>query len=66
MASTDAAIPAFYFSEASSFQRKEKRAPSDSLGRRCLTMAKHQKTRFYIFRRCVFMLLCWHAHAVSD
>ncbi|CAA6672711.1 unnamed protein product [Spirodela intermedia] len=27
---------------------------------------KQQKTRFYILGRCVAMLLCWHAHALSD
>ncbi|KAH7686589.1 DVL protein [Dioscorea alata] len=37
-----------------------------SLRRRCLMMVKQQKTRFYILGRCVFMLLCWHAHDYSD
>ncbi|MFS7916898.1 hypothetical protein Hanom_Chr03g00182771 [Helianthus anomalus] len=34
--------------------------------RRCLTMAKQHRTRFYILRRCVSMLLCWNNHSVSD
>ncbi|KMZ55994.1 hypothetical protein ZOSMA_9G00990 [Zostera marina] len=33
---------------------------------RCLTVAKQQKTRFYILGRCVAMLLCWHVHHPSD
>ncbi|KAK8959154.1 hypothetical protein KSP40_PGU021100 [Platanthera guangdongensis] len=37
-----------------------------SFRRRCQAMAKQQKTRFYIISRCLNMLLCWHAHAVSD
>ncbi|KAG9148808.1 hypothetical protein Leryth_023387, partial [Lithospermum erythrorhizon] len=34
-----------------------------SFRRRCLTMAKQQKTRIYILRRCVVMLLCWSDHS---
>lgn len=34
--------------------------------RRCLSMAKQQKTRFYILGRCISMLLCWHDHAIRD
>ncbi|WOL08130.1 hypothetical protein Cni_G16882 [Canna indica] len=29
------------------------------LQRRCLMMVKQQRTRLYILRRCVSMLLCW-------
>ncbi|AEE83274.1 unnamed protein product [Arabidopsis thaliana] len=35
-------------------------------GDRCLLMAKQQRTRLYILRRCVSMLLCWHDHSISD
>lgn len=37
-----------------------------SLRKRCFMVAKQQKTRFYIFGRCIAMLLCWHDHAISD
>ncbi|ESW03420.1 hypothetical protein PHAVU_011G012500 [Phaseolus vulgaris] len=37
-----------------------------SLRKRCFVVAKQQKTRFYIFGRCIAMLLCWHDHAISD
>ncbi|XVE98217.1 hypothetical protein REPUB_Repub03eG0086700 [Reevesia pubescens] len=37
-----------------------------SFRKRCLMMAKQQKTRFYILGRCISMLLCWHDHSVSD
>lgn len=33
---------------------------------RCMAVAKQQKTRFYILGRCIAMLLCWHAHDLSD
>ncbi|KAJ8637911.1 hypothetical protein MRB53_012178 [Persea americana] len=36
------------------------------LGKRCLTIARHQRTRFYIIRRCISILLCWHDHAIPD
>ncbi|KAL5980718.1 hypothetical protein ACLOJK_028627 [Asimina triloba] len=34
--------------------------------KRCTTIVKQQRTRFYILGRCITMLLCWHAHAVRD
>ncbi|CAN8307645.1 unnamed protein product [Cochlearia groenlandica] len=37
-----------------------------SFGDRCLLMAKQQRTRIYILRRCVSMLLCWHDHSIHD
>ncbi|KAK9715298.1 hypothetical protein RND81_06G155600 [Saponaria officinalis] len=30
--------------------------------RRCLAIVKQQRTRIYILRRCVTMLLCWRDH----
>ncbi|KAL5980720.1 hypothetical protein ACLOJK_028629 [Asimina triloba] len=43
-------------------------AAASGLGfaKRCTTIVKQQRTRFYILRRCITMLLCWHAHAVRD
>ncbi|EOY28713.1 Uncharacterized protein TCM_030235 [Theobroma cacao] len=35
---------------------------TSSLKKRCLTMAKEQRSRFYILRRCVIMLLCWQKY----
>jgi hypothetical protein len=32
------------------------------LRRRCYSVLKQQRTRLYILRRCVTMLLCWHEH----
>ncbi|RLN27616.1 uncharacterized protein C2845_PM05G25360 [Panicum miliaceum] len=32
------------------------------LRRRCYAVLKQQRTRLYILRRCVTMLLCWHEH----
>jgi len=36
-----------------------------SIGRKCTNIAKEQKARFYIMRRCVAMLVCWHKHGDS-
>jgi hypothetical protein len=36
------------------------------LRRRCYAVLKQQRTRLYILRRCVTMLLCWHEHDLSD
>ncbi|XP_050128020.1 small polypeptide DEVIL 10-like [Malus sylvestris] len=46
--------------------RRRKSHRKIGFGKRCLMMAKQQKTRFYILRRCVSMLLCWHDHSISD
>jgi hypothetical protein len=32
------------------------------LRRRCHAVLKQQRTRLYILRRCVSMLLCWNDH----
>ncbi|XP_020214122.1 uncharacterized protein LOC109798314 [Cajanus cajan] len=31
-----------------------------SIGQKCTSIAKEHKARFYIMRRCVAMLVCWH------
>ncbi|GMI84083.1 hypothetical protein HRI_002077600 [Hibiscus trionum] len=38
---------------------------SSSISRKCSKLAKEQKTRFYIMKRCVAMLMCWHKHGDS-
>ncbi|KAI4322125.1 hypothetical protein L6164_021845 [Bauhinia variegata] len=38
---------------------------NSSIGRKCTNLAKEQKARFYIMRRCVAMLVCWHKHGDS-
>ncbi|KAK2371051.1 cell wall integrity and stress response component [Trifolium repens] len=40
----------------------QKNPSSSSIGRKCTNLAKEQKARFYIMRRCVAMLVCWHKH----
>ncbi|KAG0466557.1 hypothetical protein HPP92_018137 [Vanilla planifolia] len=34
-----------------------------SFARRCASLAKEQRARFYIMRRCVAMLICWREMA---
>ncbi|XP_023633688.1 uncharacterized protein LOC111829243 [Capsella rubella] len=51
-------------------RRKRKRQEEgcrESMGRNkgCLAMVKERRSRFYIARRCVLMLLCWHKYANS-
>ncbi|OWM82421.1 hypothetical protein CDL15_Pgr001995 [Punica granatum] len=36
--------------------------PCRSFGQKCSHLVKKQRARFYIVRRCVAMLLCWHEH----
>ncbi|KAI3520266.1 hypothetical protein L1887_09575 [Cichorium endivia] len=31
-----------------------------SFGEKCSHMAKKQRAKFYIVRRCIAMLVCWH------
>ncbi|KAB1225919.1 hypothetical protein CJ030_MR1G004459 [Morella rubra] len=38
---------------------------SSSISHKCSSLAKEQKARFYIMRRCVAMLVCWHKHGDS-
>ena len=38
---------------------------SSSISSKCSSLAKEQKARFYIMRRCVAMLVCWHKHGDS-
>ncbi|URD90693.1 DVL family [Musa troglodytarum] len=35
-------------------------APAGKKG--CLAVAREHRSRFYILRRCVVMLLCWHKY----
>ena len=38
---------------------------SPSISSKCSNLAKEQKARFYIMRRCVAMLVCWRKHGDS-
>ncbi|KAL5557468.1 hypothetical protein UlMin_039704 [Ulmus minor] len=29
----------------------------------CLAMVKEKKSRFYIARKCLMMLICWHKYS---
>ncbi|XP_057486711.1 small polypeptide DEVIL 16-like [Actinidia eriantha] len=33
---------------------------SSSFGEKCSHLAKKQRAKFYILRRCIAMLVCWH------
>ncbi|KAF1898336.1 hypothetical protein Lal_00033103 [Lupinus albus] len=34
--------------------------PCKSFGQKCSHLVKKQRAKFYILRRCIAMLLCWH------
>ncbi|KAK1439225.1 hypothetical protein QVD17_05041 [Tagetes erecta] len=34
-------------------------------GARCLAVVREKRSRFYIVRRCVFMLIFWHKYAYT-
>lgn len=44
-------------------REERKMEESSSFRKRSAGMAKEYRSRFYILRRCVAMLLCWHKYA---
>ncbi|KAM5556447.1 hypothetical protein ABKV19_024035 [Rosa sericea] len=36
-----------------------------AFSRKCARLVKEQRARFYIVRRCVTMLICWHDYSDS-
>ncbi|XXG75240.1 hypothetical protein AAC387_Pa07g3791 [Persea americana] len=68
-----AAAPPLYFDEKWKLSKKEGRGSflrSSSRGRssftrKCATLVKEQRARFYIMRRCVTMLVCWRDYSDS-
>ncbi|XVE61681.1 hypothetical protein DITRI_Ditri06bG0059600 [Diplodiscus trichospermus] len=34
--------------------------PCRSFGEKCSHLVKKQRAKFYILRRCIAMLVCWH------
>ncbi|KAI6668953.1 hypothetical protein NL676_003838 [Syzygium grande] len=36
-----------------------------SFTRKCARLVREQRARFYIMRRCVTMLICWHEYGDS-
>ncbi|KAK1265875.1 hypothetical protein QJS04_geneDACA000199 [Acorus gramineus] len=42
------------------FCSRHVRDPCRSFGHRCGRLVKEQRAKFYILRRCVVMLVCWH------
>ncbi|QCD98498.1 DVL protein [Vigna unguiculata] len=36
-----------------------------AFARKCARLVKEQRARFYIMRRCVIMLICWHEYSDS-
>ncbi|CAN6568529.1 unnamed protein product [Malus baccata var. baccata] len=53
-------------SSRTNFCCKRVREPCQSFGRRCNMLVKEQRARFYILRRCVTMLLCWHERGAIE
>ncbi|KAJ0969831.1 hypothetical protein J5N97_022708 [Dioscorea zingiberensis] len=45
---------------ASRRRTRDGEIPAETIG--CLALAKEQRSRFYILRRCLVMLLCWHKY----
>ncbi|WVZ96760.1 hypothetical protein U9M48_042359 [Paspalum notatum var. saurae] len=52
--------------QLSARRRRKRGGGCAGLRRRCYAVLKQQRTRLYILRRCVTMLLCWHEHDLSD
>ncbi|KAH6797678.1 DVL family protein [Perilla frutescens var. hirtella] len=45
---------------AGSEKEKESELGKSSFGEKCSDLAKKQRAKFYILRRCIAMLVCWH------
>ncbi|KAI4349126.1 hypothetical protein L6164_009762 [Bauhinia variegata] len=41
-------------------QQQQSCDPCKSFGQKCSHLVKKQRAKFYILRRCIAMLLCWH------
>ncbi|XP_027905395.1 uncharacterized protein LOC114164817 [Vigna unguiculata] len=41
-------------------QQQQACDPCKSFGQKCSHLVKKQRAKFYILRRCIAMLLCWH------
>ncbi|VFQ98826.1 unnamed protein product [Cuscuta campestris] len=50
----------------SSSQRTAAGGGGNNFTRKCSNMAKEQKAKFYIVKRCIGMLLHWNKHRDSD
>lgn len=78
-AAAAAAAPQFYLDEKWKLSKKEgSRSRSStsplmrnssqrrcSFTRKCASLVKEQRARFYIVRRCVTMLICWREYSDS-
>ena len=78
-AASAAAAPQFYLDEKWKLSKKEgSRSRSStsplmrnssqrrcSFTRKCASLVKEQRARFYIMRRCVTMLICWREYSDS-
>ncbi|CAK8543876.1 unnamed protein product [Lathyrus sativus] len=45
---------------SSQHQQEEGCDPCKSFGQKCSHLVKKQRAKFYILRRCIAMLLCYH------
>ncbi|KAF3441836.1 hypothetical protein FNV43_RR15751 [Rhamnella rubrinervis] len=41
-------------------QQQQSCDPCKSFGQKCSHLVKKQRAKFYILRRCIAMLVCWH------
>ncbi|KAJ8759188.1 hypothetical protein K2173_004195 [Erythroxylum novogranatense] len=46
-----------------SFSEWKVQYPFRSFCRRCCRLVKEKRARFYIFRRCIVMLVCWNEYS---
>nr|ADE76342.1 unknown [Picea sitchensis] len=52
--------PAAAYSRKRSAKRASVQQDNGCFSKRCAALAKEQRARFYILRRCITILLCWH------
>ncbi|KAJ8754031.1 hypothetical protein K2173_001929 [Erythroxylum novogranatense] len=51
---------------SSSFNDQHVHKPCSSFGQKCSHLVKKQRAKFYILRRCVAMLICWHERECGE
>ncbi|XP_057440621.1 small polypeptide DEVIL 16 [Lotus japonicus] len=47
-------------SHQNTHHQQEACGPCKSFGQKCSHLVKKQRAKFYILRRCIAMLMCWH------
>jgi hypothetical protein len=56
------ALPVEEINNTNQITKDNHQHPCKSFGQKCNRVVMNQRAKFYIFRRCIAMLLCWNEH----